>query len=795
MSTIWIKGWSYDTTKSNLDCSNAKYNGSKTTWGKGDSYGGSGDAVPLKDAPGYPNFRVADRQNNSNYKVRIDYYTGAYNIGWYPESVLPTAYVKINFDNGVGERTYTWNGDSGNCGNFPSTSKTGYTHTGWKIGSTTYATTQAVANSWVSSNRASGTMTAVAQWTPNSYTVSYNANGGSGAPSNQTKYYGTNLTLTTAKPTRTGYTFVEWNTKADGTGTNYASGGSYTANEGTTLYAVWQSNVTCTITYDANGGADAPASQSGYAGTSLALSSTKPTKSATTASVTMTYDAVETGATLSKYTDTVTKTTSYTFSKWTTNSDGSGTSYTPGQTITLSASMTLYAQYTSTTTGSVTLPTGTLDQFTLQGFSKSTSDISIVADPYSPNGSETLYAIWAVNGLGGMLKFTGSLNAQAGDKIRLANVKGYDNEGIYTIASISEDDGVTTIYFDEDFPESVTQDASEMALDIYSEGTYVPDLDFICAKDNRLWGCNSARRTIYASALGDPEQFEQFEGTADDSYQLAVATPGDFTGCVELTNCVVFSKQHYIHKMLGSYPAEYAMYTYNIDGVSYTNGGSLRNCGGIAMYVGEHGIFTYNGSNQSIMSLELGENEFQNAKGCYNGEKYIMSAIDKNGSPKCYEYDTRYGIWIQKEYGAEVTGAAHLRDQDYVLLNNGTILNTNTGLALEGEWAIVFRPFIESISGSYNSKSSIFQKKRYNHLWFRLDLPYGSRFQAYIENEWGDGMEVCNITGDENYSVREFPIWTPRNDTIALMIGGQGRCRILGIQREFITGSARDYRE
>ena len=73
-----------------------------------------------------------------------------------------------------------------------------------------------------------------------SYTIKYNANNGSGAPSNQTKYYGSSLTLSSTIPTRTGYTFVKWNTKADGTGTNYNPNGNYTGNANLVLYAIWE---------------------------------------------------------------------------------------------------------------------------------------------------------------------------------------------------------------------------------------------------------------------------------------------------------------------------------------------------------------------------------------------------------------------------------------------------------------------------------------------------------------------------------------------------------------------------
>lgn len=74
------------------------------------------------------------------------------------------------------------------------------------------------------------------------YAVSYNANGGSGGPSGQTKTYGTNLTLSSTIPTRTGYTFAGWNTNSAGTGTNYSAGGTYSANAAVTLYAKWTLN-------------------------------------------------------------------------------------------------------------------------------------------------------------------------------------------------------------------------------------------------------------------------------------------------------------------------------------------------------------------------------------------------------------------------------------------------------------------------------------------------------------------------------------------------------------------------
>lgn len=92
-----------------------------------------------------------------------------------------------------------------------------------------------------------------ANWAPSTYKISYNANGGTGAPDAQTKNYGTNLTLSSTKPTRVGYKFLGWNTSKTDTSAKYSAGGTYTDNIAVTLYAIWE-ELTYSITCIANGG-------------------------------------------------------------------------------------------------------------------------------------------------------------------------------------------------------------------------------------------------------------------------------------------------------------------------------------------------------------------------------------------------------------------------------------------------------------------------------------------------------------------------------------------------------------
>lgn len=132
-------------------------------------------------------------------------------------------------------------------------SRTGYNQTGWSTsdgGSKTYNLS--------ASYTANADATLYPYWQKITYQVSYNANGGSGAPAAQTKEYGVNLTLSSTVPTRTNYIFQGWATSASGA-VAYQPGGTYTANAAVTLYAIWKlsastlSSVTSTVNIGSSG--------------------------------------------------------------------------------------------------------------------------------------------------------------------------------------------------------------------------------------------------------------------------------------------------------------------------------------------------------------------------------------------------------------------------------------------------------------------------------------------------------------------------------------------------------------
>jgi uncharacterized repeat protein (TIGR02543 family) len=265
----------------------------------------------------------------------------------------------------------------------------GYTFEGWNTQADGNGTNYSGGDPYTLPS--SGVDTLYAQWTtvvtaPETVTLTYDAQGGTGAPDDQTGDAASDVTVSSTVPTRDGYTFTGWNTQADGNGTSYSGGDTYTLpNSGTdTLYAQWQIN-TVTLTYDPQGGTGEPADQTGDAASDVTVSSTEPTRDG------------------------------YTFTGWNTTAGGSGTDYSGGDTYTLpnSGTDTLYAQWafndvSVTLTGDpgsdATVPTTvpTRDGYTFKGWNTAEDGSGTNysgGDAYTlPNsGTVTLYAQWEIN--------------------------------------------------------------------------------------------------------------------------------------------------------------------------------------------------------------------------------------------------------------------------------------------------------------------------------------------------------------------------------------------------------------
>lgn len=305
----------------------------------------------------------------------------------------------------------------------------------------------------------------------------------------------------------------------------------------------------------------------------------------------------------------------------------------------------------------------------------------------------------------------------------------------------------------------------------------VPDLDFICESENRLWGCSSAAQTIYASALGDPTNFFVYEGLSTDSYALAVGTEGDFTGCCKQSSSVLFWKEECLHKMLGSYPAEYSLYTYEIEGLQKGCHKSLEIINEVLYYMGLHGVYAYTGGLPTLMSQNFGSRAFTNGMAGTDGESYYLS-VQEGDKWHLLVYETLSGLWMRED-DTHVLDFARVGKDLFFLDRWGSVWLADNGAddtALE--WMAQFAPFYETVQG----------RKRYSKLMLRVELPKGAWMKAEIRCDDGRWRECGKIVGREADSV---PVLIPINrcDRFDVRLRGYGPCTILTMMLEYTVGS------
>lgn len=246
----------------------------------------------------------------SAYLARLD--LNSLTISFHPNGassgMVPPAMSKLSGQNLV---------IPGNIGNL---AKTGASFNGWNTAANGSGTFYAAGSTYAIDAAA----TMYAQWKPDTYPVTFIANGADSGvvPISQVKSHDVDLVISgnTGDLTRSDSDFDRWNTAADGRGTPYAAGAIYSLNAAMILYAQWTPKV-YTVTYDANQASSgtAPADQIKVHGQTLLLSA-------------------NTGNLLKNRA---------TFSGWNTAANGTGTTYAAGGAYTMNVGTTLYAKWTA----------------------------------------------------------------------------------------------------------------------------------------------------------------------------------------------------------------------------------------------------------------------------------------------------------------------------------------------------------------------------------------------------------------------------------------------------------------
>lgn len=381
-----------------------------------------------------------------------------------------------------------------------------------------------------------------------------------------------------------------------------------------------------------------------------------------------------------------------------------------------------------------------------------------------------------------------SAGLKVGDVVSISGCSIAKNNIDFRIDSISEDG--TTLYAAADiFEPSQSETAAvdetgeengeaETVVEGLTIERRIPTLDYICESDNRLYGCSNEDNTIYVSALGDPTNIYAYQGISTDSYAVAVASEEPFTGCCPYDGGVLFWKENKLHKLLGSYPAEYALYTYNIDGVQEGSHKSLQNIGEVLYYKGVRGVFAFNGSPQ-LISSNFGDKYFKDAVAGTDGAHYLISMKSEEGGQHFFSFDTGSGLWVRE--GSDEIKAFTRKGKDVYFLEDGKVCVYGAEeTPADAEWFIQFTPIYETIEG----------QKSYSRIKLRVELPRGSYIVISVRCDGGMWAECGKIVGRVDGVI---PVMVPINrcDKFELKIEGKGPCTIHSILREYFVGGDR----
>lgn len=289
-------------------------------------------------------------------------YNGVYS-GSASGTITKATSVYLNFTTNRYSITYNNNGGSGSVSSQSfkhgksvtisagtALSKTGHTFNGWNTNAAGTGTNYTVGTAYTPNQN----LTLYAKWKANTYTINYDANGGTGAPSSQTKTYGVNLILQEGTPTRTGYLFKYWTTEKNGGGTGYYPKGTYSIDSGVTLYAQWEI-IKNSITYDGNAdnATNVPSWVNKNYGDSITIAA-GPTRPG------------------------------YKFTGWNTAMDGKGTSYAAGATYSKNENLILYAQWQLITLITLSPSVGTT-KYTISATSTGKANLTNLSIPFIIN--------------------------------------------------------------------------------------------------------------------------------------------------------------------------------------------------------------------------------------------------------------------------------------------------------------------------------------------------------------------------------------------------------------------------
>lgn len=335
----------------------------------------------------------------------------------------------------------------------------------------------------------------------------------------------------------------------------------------------------------------------------------------------------------------------------------------------------------------------------------------------------------------------------------------------------------------------------------------IPNFDYVCEAQNRLWGCYYGQKDgktvneIYCCALGDFRNWHQFQGLSTDSWVGSVGSDGQWTGAVNYLGYPTFFKENRIHRVTISTSGAHRIDETVCRGVQKGSSKSLVVVNETLYYKSRSDVCAYQGGFPTSVSQALGTVKYHDAvAGAVDG-KYYISMKDEGNTSRLFVYDIAKGIWL-KEDNKPVYDFARVDNELYALVPSPTGESTVI-ITMLGSLPVANRTQESELNWYAVSGVQYYEypeNKRVSRYNIRMKMAQGAVVSVYVHYDgdvidgqskaWTKVGEITATFAGINHYV--LPIRPRRCDHLQIKIAGNGDVQVYSIAKILEVGS--DYR-
>ena len=329
-------------------------------------------------------------------------------------------------------------------------------------------------------------------------------------------------------------------------------------------------------------------------------------------------------------------------------------------------------------------------------------------------------------------------------------------------------------------------DSQQSETDVVTIERKIPDMDYVCEAQNRLWGCfygNDGTQNlneIYCCALGDFKNWEQYLGISTDSWRGSRGSDGPFTGAVNYLGTPTFFKENVIHPVGVSPVGAHQIDDIPARGVQQGCHKSLAIVNETLYYKSRSGVMAYQGGIPVDVGAALGEERYYNAVAGSFGSRYYISMKDASNVWHLFCYDAKTGLWMREdnlhaECFTSWSDELYAQSGNSIVALNGTEGTKEAKLDWYAETGILLYAYPD--------------KKYVSRYDLRLKMEQDAKVQLFLEYDSSGLWEFQGEMKTPRTNTVTLPVRPRRCDHLRIRLEGTGEVSIFSIARQMEVGS------